>query len=237
MTRPNVTYCQRGIYHFLQFETRFLFIFRLKKNMYTTVLMKPIYMLLILLLLVGACSSDSGTARQAIESRPIESMNQREASLLGLDLKSEAQDGWPTWTGSKVYTMQEAQSLASENGKKVLVEVYAVWCGYCRKMAAETHPDAKVKQTIDELFYLVRLDAESDKEVVFNGQTMTESELAAAFGVSSFPTTVFVDTNGDPLGYQPGFMDATTYSFLTSYVGSDAYKTQSFEDYVSSSAN
>ncbi len=194
-------------------------------------------MLLLLLMLVAACSSDPGNSKQTIESRPIESMSQREASLLGLDLKTEAQDGWPTWTGSKVYSMEEAQTLASENGKKVLVEVYAVWCGYCRKMAAETHPDPKVRKAIDELFYLVRLDAESAKEVVFNGQTMTESELAAAFGVSSFPTTVFVDTNGDPLGYQPGFMDATTYAFLTSYVGTESFKTQSFEDFVSSSSN
>lgn len=189
--------------------------------------------LLLLILLVACSSPESETTEQAIASRPIEQMNDREASLLGLDLKDGDPDqGWPNWAGSKVYTMEVAQALAKENGKKVLVEVYAVWCGFCRKMAAETHPTQKVKDAVDDLFYLVRLNAESEKQVVFNGETMTEADLAAAFGVSSFPTTVFVDTNGDPLGYQPGFMDATTYTELISYVGTDSFKSTTFEDFV-----
>ena len=196
--------------------------------------MKHSFMSLLLLIMLVACSTpESETTAQAIASRPIEQMNDREASLLGLDLKDGDPDqGWPNWAGSKVYSMEEAQALAKENGKKVLVEVYAVWCGFCRKMAAETHPTQKVKDAVDDLFYLVRLNAESEKQVVFNGETMTEAELAAAFGVSSFPTTVFVDTNGDPLGYQPGFMDSTTYTELISYVGTDSFKSTSFEDFV-----
>jgi len=196
--------------------------------------MKHSFMSLLLLIMLVACSTpESETTAQAIASRPIEQMNDREASLLGLDLKDGDPDqGWPNWAGSKVYSMEEAQALAKENGKKVLVEVYAVWCGFCRKMAAETHPTQKVKDAVDDLFYLVRLNAESEKQVVFNGETMTEAELAAAFGVSSFPTTVFVDTNGDPLGYQPGFMDATTYTELISYVGTDSFKSTSFDDFV-----
>ncbi len=191
--------------------------------------------LLLLILLVACSAPEAEQTEQAIASRPIEQMNDREASLLGLDLKDGDPDqGWPNWAGSKVYSMEEAQALAKENGKKVLVEVYAVWCGFCRKMAAETHPTQKVKDAVDDLFYLVRLNAESQKEVIFNGETMTEAELATAFGVSSFPTTVFVDTNGDPLGYQPGFMDATTYTELISYVGTDSFKSTSFKDFVQS---
>ena len=199
--------------------------------------MKINSMLLIMFLLITACSGNTDNKpKQTIESTPIEEMNEREASLLGLDLKSgNADDGWPTWTGSKIYSMEEAQSLAKQHGKKVLVEVYAVWCGYCRKMAAETHPAEIVKTAVDDLFFMVRIDAESDRQVIFNGETMTESELAAAFGVSSFPTTVFVDTNGDPLGFQPGFMDAPMYSNLLSYVGTESFKTSTFEEYVNNS--
>lgn len=195
---------------------------------------KYLFSLLGLLILVACGSQQDNRAPQNIESRPVEQMSQREASLLGLDLKDgESQDGWPTWAGPKIYSMQEAQQLAAETGRKVLVEIYAVWCGYCRKMAAETYPDRKVREKVDEYFYMVRLNAESDRKTIFNGEEYTEAELSAAFGVSSFPTTIFVDTNGDPLGMQPGYMDADIYRNLISYVGSNAYRTTPFDVYIS----
>lgn len=181
-----------------------------------------------------ACANDKDRSAQNIESRPIEAMSAREAQLLGLDLKQNEQDGWPAWTGPKVYSMEDAQRLAAENGKKVMVDIYAVWCGYCRKMAAETYPNQTVKEKIEEYFYVVRLNAESQNKIRFNDTDFTEEELAAAFGVSSFPSTVFIDTNGDPLGIQPGFMDSSIFSSLVAFVGSDAYKTQSYEQFVNS---
>jgi thioredoxin-related protein len=104
-------------------------------------------------------------------------------------------------------------------------------------MAAETYPTENVKKTVEDYFYTVRLNAESEREIIFNGQSLTERELAAAFGVSSFPTTVFVDTDGEPLGFQPGFMDAAIFKDLIAYVGSNKYKSQSFDEFVDGNNN
>jgi thioredoxin-related protein len=196
------------------------------------------YVLPILAILMVACGNENANrSASPIESRSIEKMSAREAQLLGLDIKDSNDENSQVWAGPTVYTLPDAQKLAKDNSKKVLIDVYTVWCGYCRKMAAETYPTEKVKNAVDDYFYTVRLNAESDREIIFNGASFTEAELASAFGVSSFPTTVFVDTNGDPLGLQPGYMDADIFSQLLAFIGSNAFQTQSFEDFAKLSSN
>ncbi len=128
--------------------------------------------------------------------------------------------------------LRAAQAQARESGKKLLIDVYAVWCGYCRQMDNEVYPDPVVAGVIDRYFVRVRLNAESDKVVWFNGEQYTEAELAASFGVRSFPTTVFVASDGSPIGMQPGFMDVPQFSRMLRYVGSDAYKSVPYERYT-----
>ncbi|MCH8494881.1 MAG: thioredoxin fold domain-containing protein [Balneolales bacterium] len=189
--------------------------------------------LVLLAFMVVACGSDTADNgdSQNIQSRSIEQMSSREAQLLGLD--KIAQGDEDAWTGPKLYSLDEAQALAVRNDKKILLDVYTVWCGYCRKMAAETYPNAKVKQNVEEYFYIVRLNAESDKTVIFNGESITERELAQALGVTSFPTTIFIGNDGEPIGIQPGFMEAGMFANLVGFVGSEAYRTESFDDYSS----
>jgi thioredoxin-related protein len=187
------------------------------------------YAMMLLAFMLVACANEPANT-PPIQSRSIERMSDREAQLLGLD-KAAAESQF-IWAGPKIHTMAEAQALAASDGKKILVDVYTVWCGFCRKMAAETYPNAGVKEKVDEYFHLVRLDAEGNKEVTFNGDVLLEHELAAILGVSSFPTTIFIQSDGEPLGLQPGFLEAGMFSNLLGFVGSDAFRTRSFEDYV-----
>ncbi|MCH8524689.1 MAG: thioredoxin fold domain-containing protein [Balneolales bacterium] len=186
----------------------------------------------ILLFVFLACGNQNSERSNTppVQSRAVEQLSAREAQLLGLDKVTVGDES--SWAGPTLYNMDEAQRLAAENGKKILMDVYTVWCGYCRKMAAETYPNNAVRQEVEKYFYTVRLDAESDHIIVFNGESMSMMDLATQLGVSSFPTTIFIDTNGEPIGIQPGFMDAQMFSSLLGFVGSDAYKTQSFEAFV-----
>ncbi|TVQ15157.1 MAG: DUF255 domain-containing protein [Balneolaceae bacterium] len=121
---------------------------------------------------------------------------------------------------------------AQADGKKILIDVYTEWCGYCRRMNAETYADATVQETLNNYFYPVRLNAESKNFIDFAGQAVTEQELALAFGVRGYPTTVILDSDGSAVGRQPGFMDATDFNNLLSYVGSNAYKNTEYDDFI-----
>ena len=70
-------------------------------------------------------------------------------------------------------------------GKKpVLVDFYATWCGPCRAL----------EPILDEL------STEYDGEVdIYKVNTEDEMELAAAFGVMSLPTLLFIPIEGKPV--------------------------------------
>lgn len=128
-------------------------------------------------------------------------------------------------------TLEEALKKAEEDEKKILIDVYTDWCSYCRKMTNETYPDLKVQRVLEDNYHYVRIDAESSQRVVYQGRTFSMRELAIQLGATGFPTTVFLASNGDPIGMQPGFIDARMFERLLLYVASEAYRTTTFDSF------
>lgn len=129
-------------------------------------------------------------------------------------------------------SMEEAQKLASQNNKKVMLYAEAEWCGYCQKMNKHVFPEASVSDSLNKYFYSVRIDIESDKKLIFNGKEYTEKSLSRKFQVYSTPTTIFVDSDGKVIGTQPGFLPSEVFDKLLAYVGSGLYDKIEFEAYL-----
>lgn len=127
--------------------------------------------------------------------------------------------------------LEEAITKAYENDKKVLIDVYTDWCGYCRRMQHEVYPSKLVQDVIEDYFYYVRIDAESTDMVTFNGERMTKQHFARALGATSYPSTVFLDSRGQPIGMQPGFMEAKQFSSILAFVGSDSFTQMTYEEF------
>lgn len=139
-----------------------------------------------------------------------------------------AQPDGPDWQG-----FDAAMADAQQSDKLVLVDVYAPWCGYCRKMQKETYTDAAVKAHMDEYFEFARLDGtNTDSLVTYQNQTLKPATLAQYFGATGYPTTVFLRPSGDVLFQQPGFIGADQFALMIEYVGSRAFEDQSFEEFV-----
>lgn len=127
--------------------------------------------------------------------------------------------------------LQQALELAPQEGKKILVDVFANWCPYCQRMHSEIYPSEAVKNAISDYFLWVRIDIESDAMVNFHGEEMTEAEFASALENQNVPTVYFLNSEGAILGKQPGFLKEDLFVNLLNFVGSDAYLDQSFQDY------
>jgi len=128
--------------------------------------------------------------------------------------------------------MGEAMELAAENDKKVLVYANAVWCTYCKKMEKEIFSQEIVQNATNEDFYSVWIDIESEKELNFRGEKMSQIQFARIMRVTGTPTFIFFDSDGEIIAGQPGFIPKDLYLQILEFVGSDAYVDQSFGEFA-----
>jgi thioredoxin-related protein len=115
--------------------------------------------------------------------------------------------------GIKWLTIEEAYALNQKKPKKIFVDVYTDWCGWCKHMDRTTFADATVAEYTNKNFYAVKLNAESNTERNMGGSKMTERDIARSFKVGSYPTIVFIHEDFKTIMPMPGYRDAN--GFLT----------------------
>ncbi len=97
----------------------------------------------------------------------------------------------------KDFTLSEATSEALKTDKLIFVDVYTDWCLPCKQMDQLVFTNSELEQFFGDHFIPVKWDAEDGKD----------GELSAArFGVSSYPTLLFLDGNGSLLVSHNGFL-------------------------------
>ena len=126
------------------------------------------------------------------------------------------------------------KSMTDEHPKKVFVDVYTDWCGWCKRMDATTFQDPELMAYMQDKYYLVKLDAEQKEVINFKGNTYEYvargrrgyHQLAAALlqGKLSYPTTVFLDEEFKIITPVPGFRQAPEFMKIARFVGEEEYK-------------
>jgi thioredoxin-related protein len=138
-------------------------------------------------------------------------------------------------TGNKVELkwnkFDEGLSLAKKNNKKILIDVYADWCKWCKKMDAEVFTHDTIAPYLKKNYILIKLNGESQDKLNYKGETMTAAAFAQGFGVSGFPTVIFMEPSGDAITKVPGFIDKDNFLPMITYFGDDYYKTMKWQDY------
>lgn len=108
-------------------------------------------------------------------------------------------------------TIEEAEKLTRENPRKIFVDVYTDWCGWCKRMDKTTFSDEAVIDYVNENYYAVKLNAESQDNYSVKGMKTTSAELARSFRVSSYPTIVFIDETFNNVTPVPGYRKAEEF--------------------------
>src|SRR6478736_5236100 len=71
----------------------------------------------------------------------------------------------------KWMSFEEAIEKSKTEKRKIFIDVYTDWCGWCKVMDKKTFSEAKVAKILNEEFYPVKFNAEQRGNVVFNGTT------------------------------------------------------------------
>jgi len=138
-----------------------------------------------------------------------------------------------------ITSIDELQAKMQKNPKKVYMDVYTGWCGWCKKMDATTFQNPDLIKYINTNFYAVRLDAERKDVINFQGKQYNydPNYKANTFAVEmmkgsmSYPTSIFMFENFQSPTPVPGYHDIKEMEVLLTFFGDNAYKHQQWQDY------
>ena len=155
-------------------------------------------------------------------------------AFIAFNVNAQTTIKWMTW--------EEAQAANKKAPKKIFVDVYTDWCGWCKRMDANTFSDPKIIDYINKNYYAVKFNAEQKADITFNGKVYKYidngngrgyHELAGFLlqGKLSYPTTLYIDEKLNLLSPVPGYQDVPTLQMILYYFGSNTYLTTNWEEF------
>lgn len=123
----------------------------------------------------------------------------------------------------KWYTFEEALAAQAKNDKKIFIDMYTDWCGWCKVMDKKTFTDPEVIRYMNDNFYAVKFNAEQKEAITYKGKkyeyipTGRRGVHRLAYELmdqsASYPSFVLLDENLKSLGVIKGYL--TPAPFLT----------------------
>ena len=96
--------------------------------------------------------------------------------------------------------MPAALERARNEGKPVLVNFYADWCVWCKRLESTTLRDAKVASVLQNKVVPLSLNVEGDGK-----------ELSNEYRVDGLPTIIVLDAGGHEIGRIPGYVPPDSF--------------------------
>lgn len=146
-------------------------------------------------------------------------------------------------TGINWMSIEEAMVKVQENPKKVLIDVYTDWCGWCKVMDKNTFSHPVIAEYVNENYYAVKLNGETREDIVLGDRVYKYvpsgsrgyNELAAVLlnGRLGYPSVVFLDETGGILQPHQGYIKPDVFDEILRYYAENHYKSVSLDQFKS----
>lgn len=134
----------------------------------------------------------------------------------------------------KWMTFEQALKESEKTKKKIFIDVYTDWCGWCKVMDKNTFSDPNVAKILNEDYYPVKFNAEQREDVTFKGHAFKfvpsgnngYHELAATLlnNQLSYPTVVFLDEDFNGITPLAGYKKPEEFHRYLIYIRDEYYK-------------
>lgn len=89
-------------------------------------------------------------------------------------------------------------AFAEEVNRPIFIDLYAFWCGPCRKMSKEVFTDPEIADFFNANFINKKINAEKGEGI----------ELTKKFKVKSYPNLIFLNSKGEVILRAKGYQNA-----------------------------
>ncbi|MCO6461614.1 MAG: DUF255 domain-containing protein [Saprospiraceae bacterium] len=142
----------------------------------------------------------------------------------------------------KWYTFEEAVQQNKIKKKKIMVDLYTDWCGWCKVMDKNTFSNEDIISYINKYYYPVKFNAECRDKINYNnkvysfvggkGRGYNELALLLSGGRLSYPTVVFIDEDLNVIQPIQGYQEPSDFYKIMRYFGEDHYKQTPWKVYI-----
>jgi thioredoxin-related protein len=144
----------------------------------------------------------------------------------------------------KWHTMEEALKKNKQNPKIFFIDIYTDWCGWCKRMDANTFSHPVIASYLNNHFYPVKFDAESTDPVQVGDKTFENNgtgrrathDLAAALlqGKLSYPSFVFLSNEIQIITILKGYKTPGVLEPILAFFAENAHKSMEYQEFEES---
>jgi thioredoxin-related protein len=139
-------------------------------------------------------------------------------------------------------TLDQAIAKNKLHPKKIFIDLYTEWCGWCKRMDVTTFENAAVISYLNQNYYCIKFDAESRDTLEFKNKKYfyqpknKAHELAVVLmnGQMSYPTGVYLEEDLDIITPVTGYQTPEQMVPILKYINENHYLTQTWEEYIAS---
>lgn len=159
--------------------------------------------------------------------------------VFGFQVQAQQMDGQVEWV-----TLEQLDSIYKAQGsdtldRKVFVDFYTDWCGWCKKMDQTTFKVRWISKYLNEKYYAVKFNAEQKEPVSLAGKEYTfvpngrrgyntfASEILG--GKLSYPSFALLNNDLEKVQVIPGYQDANNFIRILTYFGGNYHTKMPWE--------
>lgn len=126
--------------------------------------------------------------------------------------------------------------------KKIIVDFFTDWCGWCKRMDAATYTHPQIIKYINANFWAVKFDAETKDTIKIDNTVYTNPNPSMKRSVHplaanllnnkmSYPTTLFLNESNNPITTVPGYFGPKDFEVVLKYIGNNEYLKMTYDQF------